>query len=201
MDDPFYHFQLKKDGFYDDNPSWQHWGNREFFKNNPHIVNGKKFEELTCLNKFKNRTDPNYLNLKNKVQRDFSVDLNEYDMFSQVELGFPPHTLSSGKTIDHFVADQVFVKFDNLGDVEDMIVIENKLNFGTSLTPNQNHAKTLTGYTVRNTAANARVSQFNTSNVLSNTTNTNLNFANGKIKWYKVWDSETGESISGLEKL
>lgn len=201
-EDPAYHWELMGTE-YTTNNRWQYWSQREFFKDV--TGKGKFFEETTCLNALKDRTNANYLQLKNQIDNDFpGINLDDYDMFSQVQLGFPPTTLPDGRVIDYFAADQVFVKFrlnqaTGLKVVDDIIVVENKLKYGTLLTDNQKYASTLSGYTVRNTTAGP--SQLGTADVLSSTVNQNLNFANGSIKWYKFWDSDKGDIISGIKKL
>lgn len=128
---------------YKTNNRWQYWSGREFFKDV--TGKGKNFEQAYCLPKFRQRgirnvdgsltgASPEYERLRKKVQEEFEVDIYDYDMFSQVQLGFNPVILPNGKTVDFFVADQVFVKFNNLGKAEDVIVIENKLKYTTDLT-------------------------------------------------------------------
>jgi hypothetical protein len=79
------------------------------------------FEIETCLKAFKNRQSKEYLQLKNQFQKDFGKNLDDYDMYSQVQLYY------SGD--NYFVADQVFVKYKLVGRekvVDDILVIENK---------------------------------------------------------------------------
>jgi len=151
-DDAGYAFELGEDGL----GVWEKWGKTNFFK----VVTkkGKDFENLVCLKKFKNRLSDKYLELKDNFSIDFGKDLDEYDMFSQVQLKY-------NNAGDYFVADQVFVKYDAFNEIEDVVVIENKLSSGTRLTPNQNIAKTKNSYTVRNTQE--KISEFGTGKELN----------------------------------
>jgi hypothetical protein len=97
----------------------------------------------------------------------------------------------------YFVADQVYVKFDVDGNIEDIIIIENKLKDSTPLTDNQKGAKLKSSYTVRNT--NPRVSEFQSGRSLTNQSQT-LNF-DRQIKWYKVWDHDNGDVINDMKKI
>jgi hypothetical protein len=200
--DPEYHRELMATEYLND-ARWQYWSNREFFKNS--TVAGTKFEKETCLVAFSKRgkslalgASDDYLKLRAEVLRDYGVDLYEYDMFSQVQLGFP-QTTYRGKVMDYFVADQIFVKFDSFDAVEDIIIIENKLKSTTNLTLNQEYAKTLTGFNVRNITE--KESQYNTGKKLSTLLNSQLNFRGAKIKWYKAWDSNDGKIITDIQKF
>ncbi len=166
-----------------EDPQWQNWSKREFFKEV--TQKGKNFEIQTCLTSLSNRLNSHYLNLKSQIASDFGKNLDDYDMFSQVQLNYGSN---------YFVADQVFVKYVN-GAVDDIIVIENKLNFNTALTANQNAAKSVNSYTVRSIQSS---SEMGTANTLSS--GNVLNF-NGQIKWYKVWDSDNGNIITGIQKI
>ena len=208
-EDPALHWELNNT-LYKTDPRWQKWSQRAYFQEV--TSKGKLFEETTCLNKFKERGVRNangtltgasdwYTDLYNKVQNDYGINLHDYDLFSQVQMKFPnPVTLSDGKIIDYFVADQLLVKFDNLGSIEDIIIIENKLQHSTSLTINQNTALNFNNFTVRNTTE--RFSEYGTSRKLSATQNANLNFntSTGNIKWYKAYDNNDGNAISGIKK-
>lgn len=153
---------------------------------------GKKFEAETVLKAFKNRSSQWYGSLKSKVSADFGKNLDDYDMFSQVELKYAGD--------DYFVADQIFVRYKTnaLGQktIDDIIIIENKLKSSTQLTTPQTRALSKNSYTVRN--AVDKVSEFGSSNTLKQ--NNVLNF-NGGIKWYKVYDSDNGDVITGIDKL
>jgi hypothetical protein len=98
------------------------------------------------------------------------------------------------------VADQVYVKYglNNLGEeeVKDIIIIENKLKDSTPLTDNQKGAKLKSSYTVRSNNIKS-VSQ-NSSKEL--TSGEILSF-DRNIKWYKAWDSDNGDIITGIKKI
>ncbi len=168
---------------------WLKWKDREFFKEVTAL--GRKFESDYLLPRFKNRNSPEYLQLKNKANTEFGVDLNEYDMYSQVQLRY------NGS--DYFVADQVYVKWSpnpvtGIDEVQDIVVIENKLKSTTSLTINQNAGKAASKLDVRsiNPVNQSPVSE----NPLPKDTSIPIN-----DKWLKVYDSDTGDTISGIEKL
>jgi len=185
-DDAGYAFELGEDGL----GVWEKWGKANFFK----VVTkkGKDFETLVCLEKFKDRLSDKYLELKQKLNIDFGKNLDEYDMYSQVQLKY-------NDTGDYFVADQVFVKYKTLGGqkiIDDVIIIENKLSANTRLTPNQTIAKTKNSYTVRNTRN--RESEFGSDNFLKQSDE--LNFGES-IQWYKVHDGVNGDIIKGINKL
>ncbi|MEM9327579.1 MAG: hypothetical protein AAGA85_18070, partial [Bacteroidota bacterium] len=167
------------------NPDWQRWAQREFFKDVTRL--GKRFESETALGAMKNRSSQWYGNLKTQVSSDFGKNLDDYDLFSQVQLKH------NGE--DYFVADQVFVKFDDFGAVEDLLVIENKLQRSTALTTPQSNALRQSSYEVRSIM---KASEFNTTNQLNQ--GDTLVF-DGPIKWYKVYDSENGDVIVGIDKL
>lgn len=153
---------------------------------------GKDFEELICKVAFKNRSSTKYLELKNKFQVDFGKNLDDYEMFSQVQLKYN----SAG---DYFVADQVFIKygFDEFGAkyIDDVAVIENKLSSTTSFSPNQTSALQSSSFTVRSNPIES-----GTSNNLFLNKNEVLNFSNTK-QWYKVHSSGDGTAITGIQKI
>ena len=132
-EDPSYSWEISKT-----DPVWQKWSQREFFKDVTAL--GKKFETETVLTTLKNRSSEWYGTLKCKISADYGKNLDDYDMFSQVQLKYDGD--------NYFVADQVFVKYDGFGDVEDIIVIENKLKNSTALTSPQNQALGKSSYTL-----------------------------------------------------
>lgn len=153
------------------------------------LQNGKKFETDYLLPKFKIRSSAEYIQLKNKANTEFGVNLDEYDMYDQVQLKY------NGS--DYFVADQVYIKWVNVNGtqvIDDIVVIENKLKSTTRLTTNQNAGKASSSLEVRS------VSAINQSPVSGNPLpqNTTINTNN---KWLKVYDSENGDVISGIEKF
>jgi hypothetical protein len=178
-DDPAYAWELSKES------DWSRWSQREFFKDV--TGKGKAFEETVCLNAFKNRTSREYLELKQKFSSDFGKNLDDYDMYSQVQLYY------SGD--NYFVADQVFVKYatiDGQKIADDILVIENKLSSTTTLTAPQNAALRNNSYKVRSIN---EASRFDTGvNLIQNMT---LKFSN-EIQWYKVYDGTDGNSIHGI---
>ncbi|MCO6461094.1 MAG: hypothetical protein J5I59_06800, partial [Saprospiraceae bacterium] len=96
---------------------------KEFWK---WIHLGRKFEKEFLLPRLKNRFSDEYTQLKNKASEIFEVNLDQYDMYSQVQLKF-------GDEEKYFVADQVYVKWgkadDGLTDeIKDIVIIEDKLS-------------------------------------------------------------------------
>jgi hypothetical protein len=180
-DDPAYSWEMRATG----GSRWEKWGQREFFKNV--TAKGKNFEESVCLVAFKDRNSAKYLELKQKFQVDFQRNLDEYEMFSQVQLKYDGE--------EYFVADQLFVKYDAFGEVEDMVVIENKLSSTTSLTTPQSSAFTKNSFTVRSLE---KISETNPSAKLDQ--GTILNFDSTK-QWYKVHDGSNGDVITGIGKM
>lgn len=166
-------------------PAWEKWSQREFFKDV--TVKGKGFERDVCLATFKNRSSAKYIELKNKVSTDIGKNLDDYDMYSQVQLKYDGD--------NYFVADQLFVKRDALGDIEDIIVIENKLSSTTPLTTPQTNAFRQTSFTVRSQSV---PSEFGSG--INLTSGKTIAFSDSK-QWYKVHDGANGDVISGIVKM
>lgn len=153
------------------------------------IRNGKKFEEDFLLPTLRNRSSGEYLQLKNKANQEFGVNLDQYDMYSQVQLSF--------NGTDYFQADQIYVKWINTNGqnvIDDIVVIENKLNSTTRLTTNQNAGKAANSLIVRSQDAKLESSVSG----LPLPKNYNIQTNN---KWIKIYDSENGDVISGINKL
>ena len=183
-DDPKYAYELSKTG----GTRWNKWAKGNYFKTVTKA--GKDFEELICKQAFKNRNSAKYLEIKQKFQTDFVKNLDDYEMFSQVQLKYN----NSG---DYFVADQIFVKYDAFGDVEDMVVLENKLSSTTSFSPNQTSALQSNSYSVRSVSIK---SDTNPNLFLKSANNEILSFSNSN-QWYKIYSSGDGNSISGIQKI
>jgi hypothetical protein len=128
--------------------------------------------------------------LKQQFTNDFGKNLDDYDMYSQVQLYY------NGD--DYFIADQIFVKYttNQAGRkvVDDILVLENKLSGGTPLTSPQNGALKNNSYKVRN--QKKIYSEYETMNELKY--GEELKFSNN-IQWYKVHDgSSDGKIIEGI---
>lgn len=184
-EDPAFAWELSKT-----DPKWERWSLREFFKDV--TAKGQHFEKNVCLVAFSNRNSSGYTNLKNKLKADFEKNLDEYDLFSQVQLKYN----SNG---DYFVADQVFVKYaldtEGLKEAVDIIIIENKLKSTTQLTTPQSRAFTRREFIVRSLESE---SMYSSGNILNNTME--LKFSDA-IQWYKVHDGTTGEAITGINRM
>lgn len=111
-------------------------------------------------------------------------------MFSQVQLKY-------NSTGDYFVADQVFIKFDAYGDIDDLIVIENKLSSTTPFSPNQTSALQSNSFTVRSSSI---TSDTNPNLLLESANNETLSFSGSK-QWYKVNSSGDGTAITNIQKI
>ncbi len=68
------------------------------------IQKGRKFEKEFLLPRLKNRASAEYTQLRNKISEIFGVNLDECDVYSQVQLRY-------NEAGDYFVADQVYVKW------------------------------------------------------------------------------------------
>lgn len=183
-DDPAYSWELQKTG----GSRWEKWSQREFFKDV--TAKGKGFERDVCLTAFKNRSSAKYIELKNKVSTDLGKNLDDYDMYSQVQLKYDGD--------NYFVADQLFVKYKTVAGqkvVDDVIVIENKLSSSTPLTTPQTNAFQKPTFTVRSVSTE---SEFVPNTFLNQ--NTVLSFSGSK-QWYKVHDGSNGDVISGIQKM
>ncbi|MEP2057491.1 MAG: hypothetical protein ABJJ05_06765 [Maribacter litoralis] len=168
---------------------WSKWIQREFFKFI--TVIGKKFEKETVLELLRKKDPAAYGVLKGKVSTDFVKNLDDYDLYDQVQLYYD--------NANYFVADALFVKYkynalNEIEGVEDIIVVESKLKMGTELSRAQKAARKKNGFTLR---SRKRKSNFNDEDILKQK---NLNF-DGPIKWYKAYDFDDGLLINDIKKL
>jgi hypothetical protein len=152
---------------------------------------GKDFEEV-CILAFKTRTSAKYTELKALVFADFNKNLDQYEMFSQVQLKY------NTTTGDYFIADQVFVKYDANGLQEDIIILENKLSGATQLTTNQGAAFLKNSFDVRSVQ---NISKTNPTKILQSSDNIPLNFSDNIIKWYKITSDGVGKAITSINKM
>ncbi|NRT17182.1 hypothetical protein HNP99_003561 [Flavobacterium sp. 28A] len=133
-DDPFYNGELIKETT---DPKLLKWKDREFFK--AVTKKGDDFE-IAMLNKVKTRTGAEYEKLKELIP-----DIDQRKLVSQMQFclpGFLPPCNAKG---EFFIADQVWIKYDNRGRIQDMVVVDAKLSEGTALTSGQTAAKNQTG--------------------------------------------------------
>lgn len=120
-----------------DNASWLRFKKSEFFK--AITKKGDDFE-IAMLNKVKTRTGPEYEKLKELIP-----DIDQRKLVSQMQFclpGFSPPCNAKG---EFFIADQVWIKYDNRGRIQDMVVVDAKLSEGTALTSGQTAAKNQAG--------------------------------------------------------
>ena len=137
---------------------------------------------------FSSRRSAKYLELKSNFLSDFGKNLDDYDMYSQVQLIY-------NNAGDYFVADQIFVKYKTIEGqkmVDDMVVIEDKLGSSTRLTTPQNGALKSSSYRVRSISESSR---FGSNDNL--TQGMNLKF-DKDIQWYKVSDGIDGKTIQNI---
>lgn len=182
--DPAYSWELSR---VNAGSRWEKWSQREFFKDI--TGKGRAFEETVCLNAFKNRASKEYQQLKQQFMKDFGKDLDDYDMYSQVQLYY--------NDTDYFIADQIFVKYttNQAGKqvVDDILVLENKLSVNTPLTSPQSGALKSSSYRIR--------SKIEKKSVFDQTKELNygdeLKF-NKNMQWYKIYDGTEGTEIKGI---
>ncbi|WP_040287963.1 hypothetical protein [Bizionia argentinensis] len=133
-DDPFYNGELIKETT---DPKLLKWKDREFFK--AVTKKGNDFE-IDMLNKVKTRTGVEYERLLKEIP-----DIGERKLISQMQFclpGFSPPCNAKG---EYFIADQVWIKFDEFEEIENMIIVDAKLSEKTALTSGQTAAKNQSG--------------------------------------------------------
>ena len=133
-DDPFYSGELIKET---SDPLWLKWKDREFFK--AITKKGTDFENKV-LNAVKTRTGKEYEKLKELIP-----DIDQRKLISQMQFCVPGKSPPCNAKGDYFIADQVWIKYDNRGRVRDMIVVDAKLSESTALTSGQTKAKNQVG--------------------------------------------------------
>lgn len=95
-------------------------------------------------------------------------------------------------------ADQVYVKWVDVNGtkvIDDIVIVECKLKSGTQLTVNQTAGKNATSFIVRNSRKIPESSV--TGNILTNS----LPPITTNNKWMKIYDSDLGNSITGIDKI
>jgi len=131
-EDPAYAFELSKES-----SSWTKWGKSNFFKTI--TKTGKEFE-LAILNKIKTRIGKEYEALKKLVP-----DLDDRKLVEQMHFCLPGLTPPCNKQGEFFIADQVWIKYDEFDEIVDMVVVETKLSQNTGLTTGQTLAQEQAG--------------------------------------------------------
>jgi hypothetical protein len=177
--------------------AWLEWGKTIFFKFHTRL--GKKFEAAMS-NKFSIRSSSptsEYKRLKDYLTSSaFSSNknLDEYELFEQVQL-----KINGGS--DYFIADQIFVKYDEYGKMEDIIVIECKLSDTTKVSAKQS-VSIKESYLNSNSFFEVRSkkvkSKFNREMMLEQT-NT-LSF-NNEVTFIKAEDGDDASQLKSLKKL
>jgi hypothetical protein len=153
------------------------------------MAKGRKFEKEVCRVKLADKESGEYQKLRTLFKNDFQKELNEYTMFNDVQLYY----MHNGKK-KYFVADHIFVKFEANGNVEDFVIIEDKLKETTKLSQNQGEAFNCMNFTVR---SNDRVSDDGKTLIKG----TSISFTGGNAQIYKVFDSDMGNAIKDIKKL
>ena len=131
-EDPAYAFEISKTDI-----TWTKWGKSNFFKTI--TKTGKEFE-LAILNKIKTRTGKEYEALKKLVP-----DLDDRKLVEQMHFCLPGLTPPCNKQGEFFIADQVWIKYDEFDEIVDMVVVETKLSQNTGLTTGQTLAQQQAG--------------------------------------------------------
>ena len=131
-EDPAYAFEISKTDI-----TWTKWGKSNFFKTI--TKTGKEFE-LAILNKVKTRIGKEYEALKKLVP-----DLDDRKLVSQMHFCLPGLTPPCNKQGEFFIADQVWIKYDGRGNIQDMIIVETKLSQSTGLSTGQTLAQQQAG--------------------------------------------------------
>ena len=131
-EDPAYAFEISKTDI-----TWTKWGKSNFFKTI--TKTGKEFE-LAILNKIKTRIGKEYEALKKLVP-----DLDDRKLVEQMHFCLPGLTPPCNKQGEFFIADQVWIKYDEFDNIVDMVVVETKLSQNTGLTIGQTLAQQQAG--------------------------------------------------------
>ncbi|MDY3883816.1 hypothetical protein [Porphyromonas somerae] len=127
-DDPAYAFELAKD-----NKDWERWSKINFFKDI--TKRGREFETLV-LNRIKTRSGEEYNALKALVP-----DLDDRKLLNQIQFCLPGFSSPCSEKGQFFIADQVWIKYDERERVVDMVIVDVKLSEGTAFTHGQTIAK------------------------------------------------------------
>lgn len=180
-----------------DNVDWKKWGDTQFFKHYTQV--GKKFENFLTL-RFAIRNSAEYNMLQNWfTSNNINKNLDNYDLLGSVQLRY-----GNGPN-DYFVADQVFVKYEYVGDfkrIDDIIVIETKLTAATKTSGNQKNAINMSyepnfnGFDLRNIE---KKSLFDKTNIIDREIG-KFKF-NGVPTIIKAEDLETGNALSNFKRL
>jgi hypothetical protein len=133
-DDPFYNGELIKETT---EPKLLKWKDREFFK--AITKKGDDFE-IAMLNKVKTRTGAEYKKLKELIP-----DLDQRKLVSQMQFCLPGISPPCNAKGEFFIADQVWIRYDEFGEIKNMIVVDTKLSESTKLTSGQTAAKNQSG--------------------------------------------------------
>ncbi|MFJ1428372.1 hypothetical protein ACILD6_07185 [Capnocytophaga canimorsus] len=131
-EDPHYAFELAQE-----NPNWEKWAKSNFFKEV--TKKGDEFEKA-MLAAVKTRTGKAYNELKKLVP-----DLDQRKLISQMQFCLPGKTPPCSAQGEYFIADQVWVKYDAKGNIQDMIIVDTKLSEKTTLSAGQAMAKQQAG--------------------------------------------------------
>ena len=160
---------------------------------------GKQFETRVLRDLVEESTST----LKTKLADDYGVHLDDYEVFSQVQI-------KTGKAVDgeaeYFVADFVLVKKKNMGGVDVLeydksIILETKLNESTKLTDPQTSAVSQLKEGVnsfelrsRNVSGKSDIEGFEMGSATSEK-------SIGITDFIKVWSDGTGNSVSNIRSL
>lgn len=185
-----------------DDDRWIKWGEIQFFKHYNFL--GKKFEGIVN-DIISLRNGPEFVALNNKIKQMtnnvFDLTNPNIDVFSNVQLKF---TNQAGEDV-YFVADQLIVKkaWDNIKDdmvIDNICILETKLKQTTNASNRQVEAFNVAenGYELRNLERKGMLKNFDLEKDIDNS---KLNFKDGIINFYKLFDGETGNTINDIGNL
>ena len=173
------------------------------------IIKGLKFEDEVVAAALLSRRGDNWNTLKTRLSG-FGKNLDEYEVLTNVYL----RTLDGKTTV---IADQVLVKFGrnaqtDLLQIEDVVVLENKLNIETRPSSNQRIASMADMLEIRSRdgliqkTGNETLSDFFINDLNSNFFDFNRLIGNGldlntRNSWLKVSDGENGDVITSISLL
>ncbi len=154
------------------------------------LAKGQNFEKKVCREKLADKESGEYNKLKDLFKKDFQKELDEYTLFNDVQLFYKHNGIQ-----DYFVADHIFVKFNERKEIVDFVIIEDKLNETTKLSRNQSEAFKCMNFTVK---SNNKKSADNTAKLIKGSS---ISIKGDKTQIYKVFDSDNGKEIKGIKKF
>lgn len=176
-------------------PRWEKWRKTQFYKF--WFGKGKKFESFVNTELAKRNT-PEYNLVKSKVQIESNKNLDEFELFTQVQLKYDND--------DYFIGDQIYIKyeFDALCDINrivDVVILETKLQSTTGYSYNQIAAFI---EVLNNPNHELKVRSINPQSLTRKNCSLNQNVAlnlGGNASLFKIADFKTGEKIKEVTRI